>query len=146
MSPRGALDSNILVYALGVNGTVRREQATDFLDGLDSQDVVVPVQALGELFTVLTRKSRWPSDAARAAVFKWSAAYQIADTTPEILTEAMEVAVSHQFSLWDSIMVATAAQNGCQLLWSEDMQDGFIWRGVTIRNPFAAATLPHAPH
>jgi len=35
-------------------------------------------------------------------------------------------------------MLAAAAGSGCRWLFSEDMQDGFIWRGVTIRNPLAA--------
>ena len=54
----------------------------------------------------------------------------------------MELATSHQLSLWDAIMLAAAAQAGCRLLLSEDMQDGFTWRGVTVRNPFTTAPLP----
>ena len=48
----------------------------------------------------------------------------------------MEAAARHSFSLWDAIMVAVAAATGCRALLSENMQHGFIWRGVTIRNPF----------
>ena len=146
MSFRIALDSNILVNAEAVNGIARQRQAVELVAGLDAEEVVIPVQALGELFTVLTRKAGWAPASARAAILTWSTAYQVATTSPEVLVDAMELAVSHRFSLWDAVMVATAAQNGCQLLWSEDMQNGFIWRGVTIRNPFAAAALPHAPH
>ncbi|WP_205963481.1 PIN domain-containing protein [Roseicella aquatilis] len=32
----------------------------------------------------------------------------------------------------------SAAEAECRLLLSEDIQDGFTWRGVTVRNPFAA--------
>ena len=39
-------------------------------------------------------------------------------------------------------MVAVAAEVGCRLLLSEDMQDGFSWRGVTVVNPFAATRHP----
>ena len=38
-------------------------------------------------------------------------------------------------------MIAVAAENGCQLLLSEDVQDGFIWSGLTVANPFSA--VPH---
>ncbi len=51
----------------------------------------------------------------------------------------MELANTHRFALWDAIMLAAAAASGCRWLFSEDMQDGFTWRGVTIRNPFAPA-------
>ncbi len=41
-------------------------------------------------------------------------------------------------------MLAGAAQAGCRVLLSaanakrfgEDMQHGFTWRGITVRNPF----------
>jgi hypothetical protein len=39
-------------------------------------------------------------------------------------------------------MISAAAEGGCRLLLSEDLQDGFSWRGVTIANPFAAEQHP----
>ncbi|WP_428533809.1 hypothetical protein [Rhodopila sp.] len=48
----------------------------------------------------------------------------------------MELATTHQFTLWDVIMLAAAAGSDCRTLFSEDMQNGFTWRMVTIRNPF----------
>lgn len=93
------------------------------------------------MFTVLTRKARWPAAQARAAVLGWQDAYLVADTSAAVLVEAMEITCAHQFSLWDAVMIAVAAQAGCRLLLSEDMHDGFTWRGVTIRDPFASAGL-----
>ena len=139
---RVALDTNILVYAEGVNGEDRRRLVGLILKSLAEDEIVIPVQALGELFTVLTRKARRPASEARAALFSWRDAYMVADTSSIILFDAIELAAGHQLSLWDAIMVAVAAQAGCRLLLSEDMQDGFIWRGVTIRNPFLAGALP----
>ncbi|HEY0422879.1 MAG TPA: PIN domain-containing protein [Rhodopila sp.] len=133
---RVALDTNLLVYAEGVNGDDRKLRAHDALTRFASDDIVVPAQALAELFTVLTRKARWPAAQAQAAVLTWYDACQVADTTSSVLLEAMNLAAMHQYSLWDSVMLASAAQAGCRLLLSEDMQDGFIWRGVEIRNPF----------
>jgi predicted nucleic acid-binding protein len=131
-----ALDTNILAYAEGVNGAERREQAAQILKDFSVETIVVPVQALGELFTLLVRKARRPVADARAAVLSWYDAFPVADTSSAVLLDAMELAASHQFALWDAIMVAAAATSGCRWLLSEDMQDGFTWRGVTIRNPF----------
>ena len=133
---RVALDTNLLVYAEGVNGEDRKLRAADVLTGLAADEIVVPAQALAELFTVLTRKARWPATKARAAVLSWHDAVLVADTTAQILMEAMDLAAMHQYSLWDAIKLATAAQTACRRLLSEDMQDGFIWRGVEISNPF----------
>ena len=133
---RIALDTNILAYAEGVNGEDRQQLAQAALAGLVADDLVAPAQALAELFTVLTRKARWPAVRARVAVLAWHDACLVADTTSGVLLEAMDLAVMHQYSLWDAIMLATAAQAGCRVLLSEDMQTGFLWRGVEIRNPF----------
>lgn len=138
---RVALDTNVLVYAEGVNGESRKDATRQIILELEAEEIVIPVRALGELFNVLTHKVRWPAMQARHAVLGWYNAYQVADTTPAVLLEAMEVTTAHQFALWDAIMLAAAAQAGCRLLLSEDMHDGFIWRGVTLRNPFVSAGL-----
>lgn len=141
MSARTAFDTNLLAYAEGVNGAERKETALAIVRGIPAADVILPLQALGELFVVLTRKAKWPAAQSRIAVQGWEAAYAVAPTTPAVLAEAMQLATDHRFALWDAIMLAVAAQAGCALLLSEDMQDGFLWRGVTIRDPFAVASL-----
>jgi predicted nucleic acid-binding protein len=132
---RTALDTNLLVYAQGMNGEARRADALRALDALAEDDVVIPAQALGELFAVLTRKAGWTAAASRDAVLGWTDGYAVIDTTQAVLLEAMEIATTHRFSFWDAIMLAAAAQSGCRVLLSEDMQHGFTWRGVTIRDP-----------
>jgi hypothetical protein len=39
-------------------------------------------------------------------------------------------------------MLAVAAENGCGLLLSEDLQDGFSWGGLRVVNPCAAPRFP----
>lgn len=40
------------------------------------------------------------------------------------------------------MILSAAAEAGCRLLLSEDMQSGFTWAGTTIVDPFAAETHP----
>ena len=138
---RVALDTNVLAYAEGVNGEDRKVTALAILRGFAAEDVMLPVQALGELFTVLTRKAKRESGDARQAVLGWSDSYQLIGTTQTVMFEAMELATTHRLSLWDSVMLAAAAQADCRLLLSEDLQDGFTWRGVTVKDPFATAPM-----
>jgi predicted nucleic acid-binding protein len=136
---RTALDTNLLAYAEGLNGEARRADVLWLLTRLRAEDVIVPTQALGELFAVLTRKAHWSPETARLAVLGWHDAYGTAETSSEVLLDALELATTHQFGVWDAIIVAASAQAGCRYLLSEDMQDGFTWRGITIRNPFNTA-------
>lgn len=135
---RIALDTNILVYAEGVNGIDKREAAFGVVGRLPPDNVVVPIQALGELFNVLVRKAGRSRTDARAAMMTWGDAYQTVGTTPEVLSMAADLAASHNLGIWDSIVLSAAANADCRLLLSEDLQAGFTWGGVTVVNPFAS--------
>jgi predicted nucleic acid-binding protein len=135
---RIALDTNILVYVEGVNDDARRDSALAIVRRLSGMEMLVPVQALGELFHVLTRKARWPAETARSSVLSWRDLFSPIETTQAILLSAMDIAVDHRFRIRDAVIVAAAAEAGCRLLLSEDMHEGFVWRGMTIVNPFAA--------
>jgi predicted nucleic acid-binding protein len=54
----------------------------------------------------------------------------------------MDLAIDHGLQIWDALIMAVAAGNRCRLLLSEDLQNGFIWRGVTVVNPFGASVSP----
>jgi len=137
-----ALDTNILVYALGINDADRRDRALALIAALPEAKVVIPVQVLGELFRVLTGKAGWRRDVAQSSIAKWQAAFAVAPSTPTGLSGALELAVAHAFPIWDAVILAAASEAGCRLLLSEDMRDGFAWRGVTIVDPLGPGQHP----
>lgn len=137
-----AVDSNVLAYAEGVNGAQNRDAAVSLLQALPPESTLVPVQALGELFTVLVRKAGRSRAEAAAAVLSWGDVFPLIETSNEVLVAATDLAGAHQLSLWDAVMLSAAADAKCRLLLSEDLQEGFTWRGVTVTNPFAARRHP----
>jgi|SRR5271166_6468786 len=137
-----ALDSNILVYVEGVNGAAREAASRALIGQLPLKMTFVPGQALGELYNVLTRKAGWPGDRARTAVLAWKDSFLVMPTTTNAMVDAIDLAADHRIGIWDSVMMSVAAEAGCRLLLSEDLQDGFTWRGVTVVNPFAAQRHP----
>lgn len=139
---RVALDTNVLAYAEGVNGIAMRNTALDMVGKLPQDSVILPVQALGELFQVLVRKAgRSPRD-ARSAILSWRDAFSLVETSSTVMLAAADLAVDHRFSLWDAVILSAAAEADCRLLLSADMQDGFTWNGVTVTNPFAKSKHP----
>jgi len=134
---RIALDTNVLAYAEGVNGASRRKEVLQVLEKLQGEEVLVPVQALGELFHVLIRKAGRSPVRARQAVLGWLDAYPSIETSSSVLLTAVDLAVDHELNTWDAVMLGACAAAGCRLLLSEDMQSGFTWSGVTVANPFA---------
>jgi predicted nucleic acid-binding protein len=134
---RIALDTNVLAYAEGVNGAVRKKAALHVIEKLPEDSTFVPVQVLGELFHVLVRKAGRRPDRARAAIHSWQDAFSLIETSSAVLIAAADLAVDHNLSIWDAVVLSASAAAGCRLLLSEDMQEGFTWHGVTIANPFA---------
>ena len=133
---RLAIDTNIFVYAHGVNGPDQSVSARKLIADLPVGETVVPIQVLGELFNVLMRKGRFSHRDAAKAVSDLSNAFRTADTSAAELAAGLELAVEHKLNIWDAIILAVSASAGCRLLLSEDMHHGFEWRGVTVINPF----------
>lgn len=136
-----ALDTNLLAYAEGVNGAAKKEQALRLLQKLTPDVTLVPVQALGELFHVLVRKAGRSRADAHTAILSWGDAFPLVDTSNDVMLAAMDLAITHRLEIWDAVILSAAADARCRLLLSEDLQEGFTWRGVTVANPFAAS--PH---
>ena len=50
---------------------------------------------------------------------------------------AIEVSIKYEFSYWDSLVIASALENGCEILYSEDMQHNQIIEDkLKIKNPY----------
>lgn len=139
---RVALDTNILAYAEGLNGASMKRAALELVQKLPDGAALLPVQALGELFNVLVRKAGRTRANARMAILSWRDAFPVIETSDEIMLAAADLATDHQLGIWDSVIMSAAAEAGCRLLLSEDLQQGFTWKGVTITNPFSTAKHP----
>jgi predicted nucleic acid-binding protein len=136
-----ALDTNVLAYAEGINGSERRGTTLDLVRRLPQEATVIPVQVLGELFNVLVRKAGKSRSDAREALLSWRDTFPVVETSSEVMLTAADLATDHQFGIWDAVILSAASQAGCRLLLSEDLQEGFTWGGVTVVNPFASP--PH---
>lgn len=137
-----ALDTNLLVYAEGVNGADRQRAALELLRNLPPDRTFLPTQVLGELYAVLVRKARRARAEARRAVLEWGDAFPLVESSPDVLLAATEIATTHQLFIWDAVVVAAAADVRCRLLLSEDLQDGFTWGPLTVANPLADRPHP----
>jgi predicted nucleic acid-binding protein len=139
---RVALDTHVLAYAEGVGDATRRDISLALLANLDPASVLLPAQALGELFRVLTGKARRSGALARAAVLGWADSFDIGDSTWTGFQAAFDLAADHGLSMWNSLILSVAAEGRCRVLLSEDFQAGFTWRGVTVVNPYADESSP----
>lgn len=140
---RVAIDTNVIGYVEGLDDVGRQRRAKDLLARLEPRQLVFSVQAAAELHRLLMRRQRIGPAAATAAVRAWQSKLPIhPPTTATVMDFALVLAADHSFQIFDAIILAASAEAGCRVLLSEDMQDGFVWRGVTVVNPFAATPHP----
>lgn len=137
-----AIDTNVLAYAEGVHDDSRKDLALQVLQSLPAESTFIPVQALGELFSVLVRKARWSKAQAGKALLSWGDAFPLIESSNDVMLGATDLAGAHQLGIWDAVILSAAADARCRILLSEDLQEGFTWRGVTVTNPFSPSKHP----
>lgn len=125
------LDTNVLIYAQGsgVKGEAARRA---ILEG-----GVISVQVLNEFAAVLRRKfGREWDDIAEAVADLRTALEPVRTIDVAIHTEALALAGSHGFNFYDSLIVASALDAGCDILLTEDLQHGQRIASLIVVNPF----------
>lgn len=144
---RVALDTNVLVYAEGVERSsadaakvARARLIAAAANRLFAP--VLPLQVLAELHEVLVHKAGFSAPDAAERVRDWSHSGTTVATDAAVFDAAIRLAGRHRLRTYDAIIVAAAARAHCDLLLSEDLQDGFAWSGVTVANPFSADPHP----
>jgi predicted nucleic acid-binding protein len=134
---RFTLDSNILVYSVASAAGARHELAAQIALRAVRLDCWLTLQALGEFYSVVTRKSMMPRREAAAQVNDWLLSFPVTTASAGAVQAALLLAAEGRASYWDGLLVTTAKEAGCHLALSEDMADGSVLGGVQIHNPFA---------
>ncbi len=132
------VDANVLVYAFDASAGAKQIVAERLLERLwDGETGCLSVQVLQEFFVTVTRKVAEPLSIDEAAdrVREFAAWKIFAPTAADVLA-AITLLKQAQLSFWDAMVIEAAAQSGCDVLWTEDLNDGQLLRGVRIRNPF----------
>jgi predicted nucleic acid-binding protein len=138
-SQREFVDANVLVYALDSSAGPKQQGAQALLERLwESNTGCLSVQVLQEFFVTVTKKvaEPLPIDDATARVRELAAWRVFAPTADDVLA-AIGLHSQTKIGLWDAMIVLAAAESGCDVLWTEDLSDGQLLRGVRIRNPFS---------
>lgn len=131
------LDTNLLIYSVSSapENAAKRARSQRLID---EGDFALSVQVLQEFYVQATRPTRPDRIAQEDALLlieSWRRV-PVQETTLALLDLGFAIQARHRFSFWDSMVVAAAKAQGCEVLWSEDMDDGRIVDGLRIANPF----------
>ncbi len=128
------LDTNITVYLLEKDPARRNLVASFILD----ERYVVSTQVISENVNVCLRKLRMTKQEAFAHGRFLMDTFRMTYITDSTIALAFQISERYGFGYYDSLIVATAIENGCGVLYSEDLQDGqIILDQLKVVNPFA---------
>jgi len=129
------VDTNILIHAhLIVADDPRCERAFGLLK--EPQRFVISTQVVAEYSVRMLRQKIADADIFEN-VHALLERFEVRSVTPAIVAGAWGIGQRYGFSYWDSQIVASALDAGCETLYSEDLQDGQrIEKRMTIVNPF----------
>lgn len=136
---REFIDANVLVYAFDSSAGAKQIAAAELIARLwESGAGCLSVQVLQEFFVTVTRKVPRPLSVDEAADrIREFATWKVFAPTAEDVLHAIVLHKQAKLSFWDSMVLQAAAQSGCDVLWTEDLSDGQLVRGVRVRNPFS---------
>ena len=96
------------------------------------------VTILQELYVSLTKGGNPIADADLAdRAVREAANYSIVQIDVPLVLAGIETARRFRISFWDALIVRAAHQAVCDVLLTEDLNDGQVFDGVRIENPFA---------
>lgn len=136
MSARSFFDTNVLIYADDKAAPAKQRRAVALVaDHRRAGTGVVSLQVLQEYFVTVTRKLHLDPAVARRKV-ELLAEFDVATPVVADILAAIDLHRLHGFTFWDALVLQTARQTGCSVLFSEDLQAGRELDGVRIVNPF----------
>ena len=142
MSGRFFLDTNIFVYSLDKQSPKKAKIAQQLIrQAVDAEKGTVSYQVVQEFFHVALRRFAEPmplTDCEQylAITFRPLLAVQFSAL---LCGEALRIHGKHHVSWYDALIVAAALEAECDILYSEDFQNGRSFGGLKIVNPFIAA-------
>lgn len=138
MTAPAFVDTNVLLYWRDNRHPAKQARAAAWLEQLwREQSGRTSTQVLSEYYVNVTRKLApgLPPDEA------WDDVQALLAWEPQpidgaLLQRGRTVCSRYGLSWWDGLVVAAAQAQGCTLLLTEDLQDGAVYGGVTVRSPF----------
>jgi predicted nucleic acid-binding protein len=133
---RSFFDTNVLVYADDKAAPAKQRRALELVaEHRRAGTGVVSLQVLQEYFVTATRKLQVDAQIARRKV-ELLAEFDVA--TPDVadILAAIDLTRLHSFSFWDALVLRSAQQAGCGVLFTEDMQHSREIDGLRVVNPF----------
>jgi predicted nucleic acid-binding protein len=132
------VDTNVMVYAHDNSAARRHDAAKGLMRQLwDSGRGLLSVWVPQEFYVTVTKKTKKTLDPgeARQVAHDLGLWRTFGPETADVLG-AIDLARGYDVAFWDAMILWGAAQLGCAVVWSVDLNPDQTYHGVRVVNPF----------
>lgn len=106
-------------------------------DILEAQEIIISTQVINEFINVMHKKRKISLIELLPSVHELYSNFKVVTITSNTIEKALHIAHKHHYSYFDSLIIASALENGCTVLFTEDMHaEHRIGQHFIIKNPF----------
>jgi predicted nucleic acid-binding protein len=141
MPGRYFLDTNIFVYSFDSGVRAKSRRATELIrEAVATRRGIVSCQVVQEFFNVALRRFAEPMSNADAEQYLGTVFRPLlaVHSTLGLYQEALAIHQRYRLNWFDGLIVAAAVAAECDVLYSEDLQDGQKFGGLRVENPFVS--------
>lgn len=131
------IDTNIFIYA-AIDDIVHADKRIKSIRLLElpGEAIVVSTQVINEFYVILLRNGFSDQDIHERAL-EIIGDTQVMSLSIDSMKLAWDIRERYKFSYWDCLIIASALESGCSILYTEDMHHGqVIDNRLKIMNPF----------
>jgi predicted nucleic acid-binding protein len=139
MSAKYFIDTNVFVYSFDHSQPQKKDRARVLIQAaLETNIGMISTQVIQEFLNVATQKFVVPLKIDDARAYLRLVMNPLCQIYPNLALyeSCLELQAETRYSFYDALILAAALQGGCDVLYSEDLQDGQEVRGVKVVNPY----------
>ena len=135
MRDRVFIDTNILIYFIS-DDLKKKIKAKEIL--FSEGEPVLSSQVINEFINACLIKNLLKLDKVISLSAKFMDALEFSLVKETTIKKALQIQKTYNYSYWDCLIIASALENNCSILYTEDMQDRHVIENrLKIVNPFA---------
>jgi predicted nucleic acid-binding protein len=128
-------DTNILIYQMDKRSITKRDKCRTLVrEAATNGDAVISTQVLQEFYVVATKKLHIDPIVSKSIMHTFEN-MEVVTIGKDLINEAIDASIQYQLSFWDALILVAAESAKCEILYSEDLNEGQVMRNVEIVNP-----------
>ena len=136
MSDKVFIDTNVLIYAFSEDEPQKQQIALSLIESV-TYDATISNQVINELANVFLKKFKLSTSAVEDAILELDSLLNIVSFDISTQIKALRLKERYKLQYFDSLIISTALENKCSILYSEDMQHEIVIDNrLKIINPF----------